>query len=87
MLVTDELTTYFKQLQELIEDTSSKNENKKIVLIAHSLGGLISLIFLQKQTPDWKERYIRFEIALASTWAGTMKAIEAYIRGTYVRTI
>lgn len=78
---TDEHDAYFQNLKLLIEETYEKNDKKKIILIVHSLGGPLSLIFLQRQTSKWKEQYIRFQISLSGAWAGSVKAVESYIKG------
>ena len=56
---------YFSKLKTLIEDTYSANGNKKITLLSHSLGCPYTLVFLNKQTQDWKDRYILQWITLS----------------------
>ena len=56
---------YFSKLKTLIEDTYSANGNKKITLMSHSLGCPYTLVFLNKQTQDWKDRYILQWITLS----------------------
>lgn len=56
---------YFSKLRTLIEDTYSANGNKKITLMSHSLGCPYTLVFLNKQTQDWKDRYILQWITLS----------------------
>jgi len=56
---------YFVKLKKLVEDTYSANGNKKITLMSHSLGCPYTLIFLNKQTKDWKDKYILQWITLS----------------------
>ena len=56
---------YFAKLKKLVEDTYSANDNKKITLMSHSLGCPYTLVFLSKQTKDWKDKYIFQWIALS----------------------
>ena len=49
---------YFTKLKNLVEETYSANGNKKITLMSHSLGCPYTLVFLNKQTQDWKDKYI-----------------------------
>ncbi|KAL9958911.1 hypothetical protein ACROYT_G035986 [Oculina patagonica] len=58
-------TEYLAKLKELIEDTYSANGNKKITLMSHSLGCPYSLVFLNKQNKDWKDKYILQWITLS----------------------
>jgi len=55
---TESQSGYFAKLKKLVEDTYSANGNKKITLISHSLGCPYTLVFLNKQTKDWKDMYI-----------------------------
>ncbi|XP_078344079.1 lysosomal phospholipase A and acyltransferase-like [Oculina patagonica] len=62
---------YNVKLKKLIEDTYSANGNKKITLMSHSLGCPYTLVFLNTQTQDWKDKYILQWIALAGVYGGT----------------
>ena len=75
-----ELATYFVQLKDLIEYTSRKNEGK-VVLICHSMGCQMLLYFLNRQTQEWKDKYINSFITLAAPWGGAVKAIKAFVSG------
>lgn len=66
----------------MIEDTYEKNGKKKVILVVHSHGGPMSLVFLYQQSQEWKDQYIAYEISLGAAWAGAIKAMEAYIDGT-----
>ena len=56
---TDEQDEYFDRVTRLIEETSELNNQKKVVIMAHSMGGLMMLHLLQSKTQEWKDKYIR----------------------------
>ena len=55
----DEQGDYFERVTWLIEETYELNNNKKVVIMAHSMGGLMMLHLLQSKTQEWKNKYIR----------------------------
>lgn len=79
---TGDYKEYFERLKALIEDIYNENEKEKVVIMTHSLGGPISLVFLHQQSQEWKDQYIKSEISLGSSWAGAVKAMDSYIHGT-----
>lgn len=81
VLRLDENEDYFVKLKTLVEDTYAENGNKSIMLIAHSMGGPMSLHFLNAQTQDWKDRYIKCLVALSGAWGGSVKAVKVYAIG------
>lgn len=50
-------------------------------MVAHSMGGLMSLHFLNMQSQWWKDKYIRSLVALSGVWGGSVKAIKVYAIG------
>ncbi|KAL2712609.1 group XV phospholipase A2-like [Vespula squamosa] len=72
---------YFVKLKSLIEETYSINNNMSVTLIAHSMGGPMTLIFLQSQSQSWKDKYINSLITLAGVWGGSVKAIKVFAIG------
>lgn len=64
-----------------MEETYSQNGNRKVLLIAHSMGGPMSLVFLQLQTQAWKDKYIRALATLSGAWGGSVKAIKVFVVG------
>ncbi|KAL9958912.1 hypothetical protein ACROYT_G035987 [Oculina patagonica] len=72
---------YFTKLKKLIKDTYSANGNKKITLMSHSLGCPYSLVFLNKQTKEWKDKYILQWITLSGVWGGTAEQVSLYSSG------
>lgn len=75
---------WFNQLKELIEDTFEINNQKKVHLYTHSLGGPITSLFLGKFcTQEWKDKYIASFFALAPSFDGSIHALGALKTGKY----
>lgn len=72
---------YFVKLKLLVEETYLMNGNTPVTLIAHSMGGPMALIFLQRQSQKWKDKYINSLISLAGVWGGSVKAIKVFAIG------
>ncbi|XP_060518883.1 phospholipase A2 group XV-like isoform X2 [Cylas formicarius] len=72
---------YFVKLKKLIEDTYEENNKTSIMLIAHSMGGPMSIHFLNKQKQSWKDKYIQRLVTLSGVWGGSMKAVKVYAVG------
>lgn len=68
-------------MKQLVEETYELGGQQRITLIVHSMGGPMSLVFLQQQTPVWKDKYIERVISLAGAWAGSAKAIKVFAIG------
>lgn len=78
---SDENGEYFQDLKILIEDTYVQNNNTPIIMLAHSMGGIMSLHFLNLQSQSWKDKYIRSLVTLSAVWGGSMKAMKVYAIG------
>ncbi|KAJ8918232.1 hypothetical protein NQ315_014102 [Exocentrus adspersus] len=72
---------YFVKLKQLIEDTYKTNNNTPVMMVAHSMGGPMSLCFLNLQSQSWKDKYIARLITLSAVWGGSMKALKVYAIG------
>uniref|UniRef100_A0A8D9FCK2 Group XV phospholipase A2 n=1 Tax=Cacopsylla melanoneura TaxID=428564 RepID=A0A8D9FCK2_9HEMI len=78
----NENQAYFADLKALIEETYDLNGGATpIVLVAHSMGSLMSLYFLQRQSSAWKKKFIRSLVTLAAPWGGSVKAIKVFAVG------
>lgn len=77
----NELKDYFTNLKDLVELAYRANGNERVVLICHSMGCLYSLYFLNENTQEWKDTYIRSMISLAGVYGGSVKALKAYASG------
>ena len=73
---------YFKQLQELIEDTYNRNGKAQVTLLSHSMGSIVTHYFLTHSvSQQWKETFIDQFISLAGVWLGAAKMLKAIVSG------
>lgn len=75
---------FFKNLTLLIESTYTKNGNTPVVLIAHSMGGPLSLILLNNKPQSWKDKYIRALLTLSGAYGGSVKALKVFATGKVI---
>lgn len=68
-------------MKTLVEETYARADNQAVTLIVHSMGGPMSLHFLQQQSQKWKDQYIARVISLAGAWAGSAKAVKVFAIG------
>ena len=47
-------TGHFDKMRDLIEHAVKKNGGKQAVIVAHSMGCLVSLYFITRQSADWR---------------------------------
>ncbi|XP_019864310.1 PREDICTED: group XV phospholipase A2-like isoform X1 [Amphimedon queenslandica] len=73
---------YYEALHQLIEDSYNRNGQTPVTLVAHSLGGPVSLYFLSKYvSSDWKASRIKQFVSLSGVFGGTLKIILELISG------
>lgn len=77
----NELHEYISNLSKLIEDTYYKNQNSKVVILAHSMGNPMTLYMLNHMSKAWKNKFIQSFISLAGVWGGAMKPVRLMISG------
>nr|XP_039257235.1 phospholipase A2 group XV-like [Styela clava] len=65
----------------LVEDTYVANNNRKVSIISHSMGGFFASWFLNKQSQIWKDKFIHSFIALSTPWGGSNKALQSITSG------
>ena len=89
-LNTDQLQTsgYYASVQSLVEAMYTAGGNAKVTIVAHSLGGPVSLFFLNNVvTQQWKNTYINAFIPIAGAWSGGNAALESVISGLQINSI
>lgn len=72
---------YMRDLKGLIESASRKNDNQPVVLLAHSMGGLWTLYFLNQQSMAWRRQYISRFISVATPWGGAVEQMMTFASG------
>lgn len=77
----NELQDYFVNLKLLVERAYNNSGNEPVVFICHSMGCLNNLYFLNSNTQEWKNKYVRSMISLAGVWGGSVKALKAFASG------
>ena len=65
----------------LVEETYEKNGRLPIIFICHSMGSPMTLYFLNNQTQQWKDKYIRAMVTMAGVWGGTVRAMKVFAVG------
>jgi len=77
----NEQEQYFKDVKSLIESSYTKNGDKKVVLVCHSMGCIMMSYMLQRQSQSWKDKYIRSLVSIAGVWGGTVRALKVFSVG------
>ena len=72
---------YFARLKLLVENTYWNNARRRVILVAHSLGGLMAHHFLLGMSPEWKRKYVHLFLPVAVPWAGSVNALNLYTTG------
>ena len=71
---------YFKNLSALIETAYEKN-NKKVVLLAHSMGCPYISYSLYKQSRYWKNKYVDSFISISGSYFDSVKSLKSIVSG------
>ncbi|KAJ7562146.1 hypothetical protein O6H91_03G056400 [Diphasiastrum complanatum] len=77
----DVAVDYLKNLKNLIETASSSNDDKPVVLVAHSLGALWTLYLLNQQPIEWRQKYVGRFIGISAPWGGSVLEMLIYASG------
>lgn len=47
------------------------------------MGGPMTLLFLQRQSQEWKDKFISKFISLSASWGGSVKAVKVFAVGKF----
>ncbi|XP_072972832.1 lecithin-cholesterol acyltransferase-like 1 [Typha angustifolia] len=72
---------FLDDLKELVEKASKWNENKPVIILTHSLGGLFALQMLNCSPLSWRRKFIHRFIALSAPWGGTVVEMRVLASG------
>lgn len=67
---------FFGALTSLVESAVEKNGGKPAVIVAHSMGCLVSTYFLARKDADWLKKNIASFIALSAPFEGAVTALK-----------
>ena len=74
---------YYSGLKNLVEEMFVTNNMTRVTLVAHSMGGPVSLYFLNNIVDQtWKDTYIHAYVPVAAAWDGAVAALEVILSGT-----
>ena len=78
----DMRTLMFPELKARVERMYAENQNRSVTLVAHSLGGVHTVLFLNTFVDEvWKDKYIARLISIAGAYGGSVKAIRGALVG------
>ena len=73
---------YYNGLRNIVEEMYAANNMTRVTLVAHSMGGPVSLYFLNNIVDQtWKDTYIHAYVPVAAAWDGGVAALENVISG------
>ncbi|XP_048559805.1 lecithin-cholesterol acyltransferase-like 1 [Triticum urartu] len=58
---------YFARVKDLVERASEKNQNKPVILVAHSFGGKVILGFVNSTPVAWRKKFIKHLVLVSPT--------------------
>lgn len=77
-LAINELNETYEEWKRLIEHSYLLNNRTRVVILAHSMGGLIGTYFLRIMEPEWKETYIHKYIPISADFLGSILGITVF---------
>ncbi|XP_061372018.1 lecithin-cholesterol acyltransferase-like 1 [Gastrolobium bilobum] len=72
---------FLKDLKNLIEEASTSNGGKPVILLSHSLGGLFVLQLLNRNPSSWRKKFIKHFVALSAPWGGAIDEMLTFASG------
>lgn len=56
---------YFARVKDLVEHASEKNQNKPVILVGHSFGGMVAVEFVNWTPLSWRKKFIKHLVLIA----------------------
>ncbi|ELU02908.1 hypothetical protein CAPTEDRAFT_24117, partial [Capitella teleta] len=78
---TSQPNNFNSRLKKLIENAHDQSSGEPVTLLAHSMGGIMAHYFLQSQSQEWKDRYVRSLVTLSTPWRGSVAMVHAVLSG------
>ena len=76
---------YYGLVKQQVEQMYEQSEGKRVTLVAHSMGGPVSLYFLDTEngivTQDWKDKHLHAYVTLSGAWGGSPLTVREIISG------
>ena len=72
---------YYDKVKKLVEQTFSRNGNRSVHFVTHSLGGPTVLGFLNSMTQPWKDTYIASFAPISGPFGGSVAQANAFVAG------
>nr|XP_055049257.1 phosphatidylcholine-sterol acyltransferase [Misgurnus anguillicaudatus] len=79
-IAPNEQEEYFSRLKSLVEEMYDEYK-QPVYLLGHSMGNNYILYFLNQQTQDWKDHYVKGFISLGAPWGGAVKPLRVLASG------
>lgn len=86
ILNKDVMAKWIRDTKKLIQYAYTRSGDKKVALLGHSVGCLVTHYFLHQQTNEWKNKYISKFISVAGPYGGIPKVLRV-ILGTSLSNI
>ncbi len=78
---------YYANLTALVEGAVAANGGTRTLLLAHSMGNLVTLAFLRSHTPAWRAQHVAALIGLSGPWGGSVTALKGKLFGFLVKIV
>jgi len=73
--------TFCNDLQNLVEHAYNVSGGEPVQLVTHSMGGPVTLLWLNNLSPEYKAKYIANFVPIAAPWSGTAKSLRGILSG------
>lgn len=84
VLDPDFRNAFFDEMHEMVEGLSKNHGDRPVVIVAHSLGGVLFKWFLTvRTTKKWRSKFIKRFILVNPPFGGSTMALKALLSGEY----